>query len=70
MWFDILKYIPLQPMDPHIRAARKRIDEQDWGKQLEAPDSKLVDMERAAEMDVAGNCCEQARNQVLEVLAD
>ena len=55
-WKDILKYIPLQPMDPQIRAARRHID------QLQAPDSKVIDEQTASEMDVAGNCCEAARN--------
>tara|TARA_R110000824_G_scaffold365612_1_gene554131 strand:+ start:77 stop:478 length:402 start_codon:yes stop_codon:yes gene_type:complete len=30
-----------------------------------APDSKVVDLERVAEIDVAGNCCEVARTSAV-----
>ena len=37
--------------------------------ELQAPDSKLVDYQIAGEMDIVGNCCEQARNQVMEAIS-
>ena len=33
--------------------------------ELVAPDSKVVDLERVSEIDVAGNCCEVARTSAV-----
>ena len=33
-----------------------------------SPDSKVVDMERAAEMDVSTNCCEMARTSAVAAI--
>ena len=49
-WEDILK------IDPERMMERKPVRE------LEAPDSKVMDYEIAADIDVEGNCCEAARN--------
>ena len=57
-WKDILKIDPERMMrEPDRKPVRE----------LEAPDSKVMDYEIAADIDVEGNCCEAARNAAVTV---
>ena len=58
-WEDILKIDPERMMErePDRKPVRG----------LEAPDSKVIDEQTVAEMDVTGNCCEAARNAAVTV---
>lgn len=58
-WFDILKRLGAEPM------MERKPD-----RELQAPNSKVIDFELAGEMDVTDSCCEAARNHVIELMGN
>ena len=59
-WFTILK------IDPEFMMDQKELVREPV---RETSDSKVIDLERVTDIDVAGNCCEAARNEVMTLLS-